>query len=273
MSLAEIAREIEAITRAQDLTEEYASLIHDLATHLRVSDPAPEIVRLSKLDPDLAQAEAETLAATLTAQDAALRAAYAELAEAEKTLEQTGHDGAAARLDAERQTLLLQIEDEAAQFMARQAGVIAVEHALRLYRDTHRSTMMGRAADAFAMLTDGRYSGLSTQPDGRGEILIAQQVGGASKPVDTLSKGTRFQLYLALRAAGYLELAATRPTVPFIADDIMETFDDTRATAAFRLLGQMAQHGQVIYLTHHAHLCEIAQQACPNVQLHDLSAL
>jgi len=168
---------------------------------------------------------------------------------------------------------LLQIKDEAAQFMARQAGVIAVEQALRLYRDTHRSAMMGRAADAFAMLTAGRYTGLSTQPDGRGEILIAQHATGAGKPVDTLSKGTRFQLYLALRAAGYLELATTRPSVPFIADDIMETFDDTRAEAAFRMLAQMAQHGQVIYLTHHAHLCEIAQRACADVQLHDLQAL
>ncbi|MGL4413883.1 AAA family ATPase [Roseinatronobacter monicus] len=272
-SLAEIARQIDAIARATELSAEYASLHHDLAAHLRASDPVPEIARLGALDVDQARAEAETLAATLAAQDDALRTAYADLAEAEKALEGTGHDGAAARLEAERQTLLLQIEDEAAQFMARQAGVIAVEQALRLYRDTHRSTMMARAADAFALLTAGRYTGLSTQPDGRGEILIAQQAGGATKPVDTLSKGTRFQLYLALRAAGYLELATTRPCVPFIADDIMETFDDTRAEAAFRLLAQMAGHGQVIYLTHHAHLCEIARKACPDVQLHDLRAL
>lgn len=272
-SLAQIAQQIDAITRASELTEEISGLRHDLAAHLHVTDPAPEIARLEAADPDLTRAEAETLAATLDAQDSALRTAYAELAQAEKVLENTGHDGAAARLEAERQTLLLQIKDEAAQFMARQAGVIAVEQALRLYRDTHRSAMMGRAADAFAMLTAGRYTGLSTQPDGRGEILIAQHATGAGKPVDTLSKGTRFQLYLALRAAGYLELATTRPSVPFIADDIMETFDDTRAEAAFRMLAQMAQHGQVIYLTHHAHLCEIAQRACADVQLHDLHAL
>ena len=272
-SLAEIARQIDAIARATELSAEYTSLRHDLAAHLRVCDPTPEIARLDTLDVDQARAEAETLAATLAAQDDALRAAYAELADAEKALEGTGHDGAAARLEAERQTLLLQIEDEATQFMARQAGVIAVEQALRLYRDTHRSTMMARAADAFALLTAGRYTGLSTQPDGQEEILIARQAGGGSKRVNTLSKGTRFQLYLALRAAGYLELTTRHPCVPFIADDIMETFDDTRAEAAFRLLAQMAGHGQVIYLTHHAHLCEIARRACPTVQLHDLRDL
>ena len=77
-----------------------------------------------------------------------------------------------------------------------------------------------------------------------------------------MSKGTRFQLYLALRVAGYHEFARSRTPVPFIADDIMETFDDYRAEEAFRLLGEMATVGQVIYLTHHQHLCDIAQRIC-----------
>jgi uncharacterized protein YhaN len=37
----------------------------------------------------------------------------------------------------------------------------------------------------------------------------------------------------------------------------METFDDFRAEEAFRLLAGMAATGQVIYFTHHRHLCEI----------------
>jgi len=37
----------------------------------------------------------------------------------------------------------------------------------------------------------------------------------------------------------------------------METFDDFRAEEAFRVLAGMANVGQVIYLTHHEHLCGI----------------
>jgi hypothetical protein len=77
----------------------------------------------------------------------------------------------------------------------------------------------------------------------------------------------------ALRIAGYHELAKSRPPVPFIADDIMETFDDVRAEHAFGLLGDMAQKGQVIYLTHHQHLCDIALSACPGARLVDLRDL
>ena len=83
--------------------------------------------------------------------------------------------------------------------------------------------------------------------------------------------GTRFQLYLALRVAGYHEFVPARcPTVPFIADDIMDPFDELRAEEAFRLFADMAEVGQVVYLTHHRHIAEIAQAACPAVRLHRL---
>ena len=58
--------------------------------------------------------------------------------------------------------------------------------------------------------------------------------------------------------------------MPFIADDIMETFDDVRAEETFRLLAAMAGVGQVIYLTHHQHLCDIAQRTVEGVRLHRL---
>ncbi|MNL44432.1 hypothetical protein D3C87_1670100 [compost metagenome] len=50
----------------------------------------------------------------------------------------------------------------------------------------------------------------------------------------------------------------------------METFDDGRAGRAFEQMAEMARVGQVIYLTHHEHLCEIAREACPTVTIHRL---
>ena len=130
--------------------------------------------------------------------------------------------------------------------------------------------MMARASEAFLTISRGAYSGLATQPDRDGDSLIAVAADGGSKIASDLSKGTRFQLYLALRLAGYHEFARARRPVPFVADDIMETFDDFRAEEAFRLLAEMAETGQVIYLTHHRHLCEVAQRVCPTLRLHEL---
>jgi uncharacterized protein YhaN len=76
---------------------------------------------------------------------------------------------------------------------------------------------------------------------------------------------------LALRIAGYHEFAEHHEAVPFIADDIMETFDDNRSAEAFQLLARIAERGQVIYLTHHAHMRDLAQAVCgKRVHVHEL---
>ena len=83
----------------------------------------------------------------------------------------------------------------------------------------------------------------------------------ARHPLPALSRAPR---------RGLSRIARSRPTVPFIADDIMDPFDELRAEEAFRLFADMAEVGQVVYLTHHRHIAEIAQAACPAVRLHRL---
>ena len=222
------------------------------------------------------EASVKTTVARLRAELVVLRhdteARLAENLEARRRLEDVGGDDALARIVAERETLLLDLRERAEAHLARRFGLIAFEAALRRYRDHHRSGMLARASDAFGALSCGAYRGLAAQPDGKGEVLVALPAGGGAKLAADLSKGTRFQLYLALRIAGYHEMAQSRPTVPFIADDIMETFDDARSAAAFGLLAEMSRVGQVIYLTHHRHLCDIARAVWPGVRVTDLTA-
>ena len=123
--------------------------------------------------------------------------------------------------------------------------------------------MMERASEAFRLISRGAYRALTTAPNGQSETLIALGADGGSKEAAQLSKGARFQLYLALRVAGYHELARTRAPAPFVADDIMETFDHFRAEEALRLFADMGRVGQVIYFTHHRHLAEIAESRVP----------
>jgi uncharacterized protein YhaN len=132
--------------------------------------------------------------------------------------------------------------------------------------------MMTRASQAFRTISRGAFTGLDTPPEDDHERLVALLAAGSSKFATKLSKGTRFQLYLALRVAGYYEFAQTRRSVPFVADDIMKTFDDFRAKEAFCLFSEMASVGQIIYLTHHRHLCSIARQICPTVRIHEIAA-
>jgi uncharacterized protein YhaN len=49
--------------------------------------------------------------------------------------------------------------------------------------------------------------------------------------------------------------------MPFIADDLFINFDDKRAAAGFRVLGELAKKTQVLFFTHHEHLLQVARTA------------
>jgi uncharacterized protein YhaN len=195
---------------------------------------------------------------------------YAAWRISQDALDAVGGDDAVARIEAEQRVKQMEIEDLGTQYLKLKIGTLAAEFGLQHYRETHRSSMLTNASSAFKTISRGNYKGLATQPDKDAEKLIAIGADGSTKQAADLSTGTRLQLYLALRVAGYKELAGTRPAMPFIADDIMESFDDFRAEEAFRLFKEMAEFGQVIYLTHHRHLVPIAQQVSPSVRIHNL---
>jgi len=218
------------------------------------------------------EAELIELKARFEDEDSRSRERFAARNRAEDRIAAVGGDAAVAVLESKRRTVLVTIEDRAIEYLKLKLGIEAAERALRAYRDRHRSSMMARASEAFALISRGAYSELFTQPSNGSELLIAKGIDGSSKIASELSKGTRFQLYLALRVAGYHEFARARAPVPFLADDIMETFDDFRAEEAFRLLAAMAGQGQIVYFTHHRHLCEIARAVEPSIKIHTLKA-
>jgi len=226
--------------------------------------------RLDGLDRDAASRELNELAIGIENLDQRARELFAARTTADNKLIAIGGDDAVARIEAERRTLLLDIEDLALTYLRLKTGALMASQALRAYRERHRSAMMNRASEAFRLITRGAYSGLATRQDKDRETLIGLAQGGGSKLASDMSKGTRFQLYLALRVAGYEEFAAVRPSVPFITDDIMETFDEPRSEEVLRLFARMAGSGQVIYLTHHRHLCDLARQVHPGVRIHEI---
>ena len=190
---------------------------------------------------------------------------------ASDAVDAVGGDDSVAAIEEQRRTVLLEIEEGVLDWLRIRLGIEAATRALDAYRREHRSSMMQRAAEAFRTVTRGAYTGLATQPTERGEELLAEGPEGTRRAAQ-LSKGTRFQLYLALRVAGYREFVDRHGPVPFVADDILETFDDFRAEEAFRLFAHMGEAGQVIYLGHHRHLCDIARTVCPEVRIHRLPA-
>jgi uncharacterized protein YhaN len=216
-------------------------------------------------------ARSESLRADLELSETRYTGAVAARAAAEGELNRVSGGDAVARMVQSRTTLEAQIEETALRYLELDAGHRLAEEALRRYRDIHRSDMMARTERIFSELTSQAYTRLLAQYDGSSELLVAVSATGQSKRAQDMSKGTRFQLYLALRAAAYEQLAGQGLLLPFFCDDIFETFDENRTRAACRVMARIGEKGQAIYLTHHRHVLDIARAECgAGVMIHEI---
>lgn len=270
-NLLAVQKHLQLVARRTELRKEAAAREARLVEDMNAASLAAAKAALADDDAEALKARIEDAAVRI--KDAAARRLekFHKRKTAEDALADVGGDDAAARLESERRAVILEIEDRARSYMRMRLGARAAERALDAWREEHRGAMMKGASDAFRTISRGAYGQLDAQLTEKGEVLIGVPADGSGvKRASEMSKGARFQLYLALRVAGYLEFVRQHRPVPFIADDILETFDDFRAEEAFRLFADMAAEGQTIYLSHHRHLCDIARKVCPAVRIHNL---
>ena len=259
------------VLERRELAERLAETEDDLRDALATDDVDAALAARETLDRDALGGELAARKERLDAERRELAERFATLKNGERELVTLDDNAAVASLQAERANVLHEIESRALDTLALRLGRLALEAGLNRFRERHRSGMMEHARRAFVALTDGQFSDLRARPDERGrDRLVGVRTDGGVLDTARMSTGTRLQLFLALRVAAWHEYADKRVPLPFVADDILESFDERRTAAAFRLMGDMARRGQVIYLTHHRHLIDIAREACPGVRVHEL---
>lgn len=172
----------------------------------------------------------------------------------------------------EQATLREELRSGALQAAVARLGVLAAQGALRRLAAERRSGMLRDVEAAFVKMTAPAWSGVEVWSQAEGEKLVGRQPDGSTVPVEQMSTGTMGQLYFALRLAGYQSFARQPGPLPMILDDILETFDDTRARAALQLCAEIGEIGQALLFTHHAHLVDLARDCIRGVSIVDMPA-
>ena len=262
---------VERVRERRALDERLAEIEADLADALATDDIDAALAERETLDRDALEAELAGRRERLEAERGELSESFLALKTGERELATLDDNAAVATLQAERANVLHEIETRALDTLRLRLGRLALEAGLNRFRERHRSGMMEHARRAFVALTDGQFQDLRARPDERGrDRLVGVRTDGGVLDTVRMSTGTRLQLFLALRVAAWHEYADKRVPLPFVADDILESFDERRTAAAFRLMADMARRGQVIYLTHHRHLIDIAREAGVGARVHEL---
>ena len=177
--------------------------------------------------------------------------------------EEVGH--AAASLAAAQST----VERTAVEAVVLHMALAMLERGLKLVEEAGGDAGLARIGEIFRRLTGDAYSAVEAIDVGGAARLrvVDAKWPKEHKSMSQLSEGTRDQLCLALRLAAIEDHVKVAPALPFIGDDILQTFDDDRALASLAALADLAQHVQVIVLTHHRHLLPLAEKLPVHVQL------
>jgi DNA repair exonuclease SbcCD ATPase subunit len=111
--------------------------------------------------------------------------------------------------------------------------------------------LQSRIGRVFEAMTGGRYDEVEIDP-----ATLELVVSGIEKrgvPSESLSRGTRDQLYFALRVAILEELAVDR-ALPIILDDPFLHFDRDRLARVEETLARLGHTHQILLFTHDARL-------------------
>ncbi len=136
---------------------------------------------------------------------------------------------------------------------------VMLESVRAYYEREHQPPALQEASTYLKELTRGRYTRVWT-PLGEHRLVVDDE-GGNPLNVELLSRGTREQLFLALRLALVNAYARRGVELPLVLDDVLVNFDAGRAKAAAGVLRDFARAGhQLLVFTCHEHVARMFRQ-------------
>ncbi|RYZ06495.1 MAG: hypothetical protein EOO73_16105 [Myxococcales bacterium] len=245
-TLASLEQRVEsARALEQELTQLDARLaevcegeaVEALVEEARKSDRSAVTARLAELDDliELREEEARELVREVTQLELGLRA-------------YEGRSGADAAQ--ELSATMARLGELSSAWARRRVAAAVLERVVERYRQLHQGPVLSRASDLFRRLTLGRFAKLQVGlEETRLECVEAE--GGRGLELEELSRGTRFQLFLALKLASLEQYLKTAPPLPLVLDDVLVEWDDERSRVALEVLAEFSDHLQILLFTHH----------------------
>lgn len=213
----------------------------------------------SGIDPDLLVAEIEQENRNTADLVAKLQILGQELGQAKSAFEVFDGTDKAARVESKRQEAMSDMADAAAGYLKVHTAARVLQWSMDKFRETQQGPLLAKASALFKALTRGSFDRLAVDTDGVKPVLLGIRPDRTQVKIGGMSEGTRDQLYLALRLSA-LELQVEKgKNIPLIADDLFINFDDQRTIAGLSVLGDLSKKMQVVYLTHHVHLVDLAK--------------
>ncbi len=149
----------------------------------------------------------------------------------------------------ELESLKQQLQILAKEWAAHQGVLVLLEAAKQKYEKNRQPGVIRSAENLFTQITGGDYHRI-IKPIDQDDLMIENN-RHQRKGVLEMSRGTREQLYLAMRFGLIDEYETRSEPLPTVMDDVFVNFDDERDERLIGILSQFSKKRQVIVLTCH----------------------
>jgi uncharacterized protein YhaN len=193
--------------------------------------------------------ERDETADYLEASDGAYREAVQALERARAARAEVEASDRIAELETRRNALDTQIAEAYRRWQVLTSAQTLIEQTLARYERERQPAVFANASARLARITGGRYTRILQDDDGDGFRVLDHREQPLA-PLD-LSRGTREQLYLAVRLGLIEEFAARGTRLPLVMDEILVNFDPERMAAVADELHAVARDHQILLFTCH----------------------
>ncbi|NMA94681.1 MAG: AAA family ATPase [Clostridiales bacterium] len=126
-----------------------------------------------------------------------------------------------------------------------------IEAADKKLKEEHQPDILKRASNYFKIITDNKYSRISLADDNSETIYVSERDNPYPIEVsETISRGTKEQIYLSLRLA-MMDHLDEEYRMPAFLDEVFINWDGMRIQNSFELLKEISRKRQIFIFTCH----------------------
>ena len=204
---------------------------------------------LADTGPDRLDQEAEELSLAFQNVEAERTLLLEERGGLDNELERLTGEEESSRLRTHRETLVEQLRECAREWSKLAVAEALLEKTRQKFEEERQPRVIQHAQEFFSHITGQRYERLFV-PIGDRTVTVMDGAGGAKQP-GALSRGTREQLYLALRFGLVREFGEHAERLPVVVDEVLVNFDPERARLAAEAFAALSETNQVLVFTCH----------------------
>ena len=178
-------------------------------------------------------------------------------------LEQLEGEEESSALRIERNILMEQLQEQAREWSRLTIAGEILRQTQQKFEQERQPSVIQHAEEFFGNVTGERYQRLYA-PIGQQTITVIDEIGRDKSPPQ-LSRGTREQLYLALRFGLIREFGEHAEHLPVVVDEALVNFDAERANLAASAFAELSETNQVLVFTCHRTIADMFASIGANV--------